>query len=108
MSPGGADLILEGPPVPGDFEYLLYKLKRHWPQACVEAEDKPLEGLVHETFVYQGYVERMKWAKLGLVPETEGTMVHILEGHDSLTVVVDEPMEELVQGWLDELKAERG
>jgi hypothetical protein len=99
--PGGIDLFLEGKPRPGDMGFLVYKVVQHW--------DKPVkESIDGEVFIYRDSKAAAAWMKYGLVPETEGTMVHLLQSDDCMTIVVDAEMEDVAQGWLDELERDRG
>ena len=52
-------------------------------------EEIPLDQL-SEVLVYRDGLACDSWDELGAAPELVGTLIHLILGHDSLTVVVDE------------------
>jgi hypothetical protein len=45
-----------------------------------------------ELLIYQGEVARDSWAKHGAIAENSNSMIHVLCGEASITVVVDDPL----------------
>jgi hypothetical protein len=107
---GGTDIVL---PARGGLAAMgasLREIQRMWPEAVVEdalsgrrvRSYEPLPGVPpQEAFVYQTEAIAQAWDEQGAAPSLENTMIHLLRGKDTLTIVVDRaevaPMPALVQ-----------
>jgi hypothetical protein len=97
---GGVDLIVQGARR-GDADAVVAALARHWPDAVahdldsspVPASAAKLHGA--ELFVYRDRESFDSWQREGATPANAASMVHIVIGPNSMTVVTDEEAEGL-------------
>jgi hypothetical protein len=86
MQIGGADIVVPGRATERQAEDLLTCLRAHWPEAVVEHGE---EEQVRELFVYENAAAQAAWEKEGGEEWNMATLIHVLYGQDSTTIVVD-------------------
>lgn len=97
---GGCDISFPVGTASSAMEAVIRSLLVHWKRAIVENAQTgktivlPLpveESFPREVFVYKDVESCKLWERLGAVEKTADTMVHVLQGTESITVVVDDP-----------------
>jgi hypothetical protein len=119
------DVVVPGAVGPGDVDAIVAVLACHWPAAVVHDLDmsEPIlasaakgklsnltshdvvAGIIqdgagvplpHEAFVYRDRASFDAWEREGATPENAGSMVHILVGLNSMTLVGDPSVTALI------------
>jgi len=80
---GGNDTYLAGAPAAGEGELIERLLRYWWPHLVVERDDP------HGFFVYRSADAKAAWERDGASTETSGTMIHVVVGSESMTIVSD-------------------
>lgn len=81
MTPGGIDLVIDGPTSADDWWVLMFEARQRWPEAIFQRLD---EG---EMFVYRD----QEAFRAGLADdEVPSGFIHVLMGPESLTLVIDD------------------
>jgi hypothetical protein len=86
----------------------------HWPQAVIQdgrtgalywtlAAIPFSREVVAEVLIYRDTTSFEKWDSLGATPETEGSMIHLLQSSNRLTIVVGDSEEKFVKSLVDEV-----
>ena len=83
MVPGGVDHVFDG----NVADVALVCLRAAWPEAIVV-------GSPQEMFVYRDEVAREAWRRLGATRENAHTMVHIVLGSKTTTIVTAQDPQE--------------
>ncbi len=110
---GGHDLTFRViVPAPAIVEGVVRLLLKRWTAATLEdaltgervefvpGRETPLPG---EIFIYRDAEACRSWQQLGAVPETANNMVHLLQGDQTVTLVVDDPQSGEMKSLLDEV-----
>lgn len=97
---GGHDILFPTETSAETTEGVIRLALAFWQEAVVEdAETGEILGravvgvteLPQEVLIYRDACARDSWAKSGAVPENANSMIHVIRGTDSVTIVVDEP-----------------
>lgn len=83
-----------------------------WKEALLEDADtgELLDGdfvgvpVPREIFIYKNSAARDSWAKNGAVSENANSMIHMIRGAQSVTLVVDDPRETDMRVFLDAMR----
>jgi hypothetical protein len=108
MKIGGSDIVIEGAPAAGEGLFIVSQLKVAWPQLVVEgaesdeavAGDDPSIANMHEFFVYRSRADFESWTRDGYTEDKGNTMIHVITGLTSTTLVAH-PHDELALGLRD-------
>lgn len=90
---GGHDEIFKCDRPPIVMEFIVRMIRHLWKNAPVEDPDTDKEpcGLERELFIYKDLAAADSWKNNGAIPENADTMIHILRGSGTVTMVVDNP-----------------
>lgn len=99
--------------VPQALERALRIALEYWSEA--EIEDavtaellSPLPGgidqLPDEVLVYKSAIARQQWKENGATPENANSMIHFLLDSSTITVVVDDPKDPLMQSIINDIR----
>jgi hypothetical protein len=106
--------------MPQDADLVLWTMRNEWPNGLVQAGDStealpfpsirfPIKGPV-ELIIYRDAAAFESWRLDGATPENQNTMMHLLVGPDSLTIVVDRedsPLASLAREMIELLTRDR-
>jgi hypothetical protein len=92
---GGCDTVLEGACRPDDTRIVVGTLKHAWPELVVQdaarniavAAEDPAVASMKQFFVYRSQLDFEAWNTKGATLETDDTMIHVLLGEESMTLV---------------------
>ena len=96
---GGADIVLNGRPMPQDADLILRTMRTEWPDARIQMADSseavpfrsvrfPIAVPV-ELIIYRDATSFEAWHASGATPENQDAMMHLIITADSATIVVD-------------------
>ena len=116
---GGTDPVINGT-MPQDADLILWTMRNEWPDGLVQAGDSPealpfrsirfpIKGPV-EFIIYRDAAAFDSWRVGGAKRENQETMMHLLVGPDSITMVVDRensPLASLAHEVLESLTKNR-
>jgi hypothetical protein len=102
MEIGGDDHVIDGPASRGEAEFVVSCLCAAWSDLVVQDADSdaavgahdPSVAAMREFFVYRSRADFESWNRDGASDDNLRTMIHVILGEDSTTVVAD-PGDEL-------------
>jgi hypothetical protein len=105
MKIGGSDIVIEGALAAGEGPFIVAQLRAAWPQLVVGgadsdeavAGDDPSIAEMHEFFVYRSRADFESWTRDGYSEDKGNTMIHVITGLTSTTLVAH-PHDELALG----------
>lgn len=100
MTPGGIDLVLDGPTSDADWTVLFSEIRSRWPEAIVERLDE------NEAFAYRDQEALRTNLDEGITGND--AFIYVIVHDDSVTLVVDPPFEEMGRQVLAALEKARG
>ena len=110
---GGTDIVIPAKGGHAPLDLCLRIIGRYWPAAVFEDaltgqhydryELVPISRLT-EMLVYKNSVAANEWEQKGADPSLENTMIHLLRGENTLTVVVDNPQQHPMKELLDSIR----
>lgn len=110
---GGQDIIIPTQEGQAPLEQGLRAIRRCWPVAIFEDAETGTRnsdhgqfdlGSTRELFIYRDPEILAAWDRSGASPELSNTMIHLITGEDSLTVVVDDALEPSIAQLLDAMR----
>lgn len=108
---GGTDITIPTPGGCAALDCCLRVIYSEWPSAVFEdAESEERAERFEQVpehwdqiFVYRDPAAARSWEALGADPSNANSMIHLLLGHDRVTVVVDDPADPTMRRLLDSL-----
>jgi len=88
MMIGGEDTVVIGAPLEGEGEFILSRLRAQWTDAVVERDSS---DSAQEFFVYRTQEDHEAWQKDGCADENKDSMIHVILGEHSTTIVSADP-----------------
>lgn len=99
MKIGGVDTLIEGAPACGEGIFLVQQLSKMWPGLVAQDVDADhcfvpgrhnrTVGALREFFVYRSSADFALWKREGYTAENAPTMIHVIFGNASATVVAE-------------------
>ncbi len=97
MQIGGDDHVIDGPASQGEAEFVVSRLGETWSDRVVQGGDSdvavgaqdPSIAVMREFFVYRSRADFESWNRDGASDGNRRTMIHVILGDDSTTVVGD-------------------
>jgi hypothetical protein len=105
---GGTDFTFPTRAGASALDLSIREIRREWPEAVFEDAltgerfddygSMPLRDIT-ELFIYRDKNLAREWDIRGCEPDLANTMIHLILANDALTIVVDEPSENVIE-WL--------